>query len=184
MARTKQAAGFVGMRSTARSHIGEMGLFVRDTTRAVHAAYLGLMRRAAVRRALHRGGRDHQLDRARSKAHVDTSALMVCAQQQGRLHAAGATLAELLLPAEVLYEHAHLLAGEAPRELDVIDLEEERLSALENVQQMRRRVHGPNPASLLEEAEIRTRLATLNTEAARACRILAMTVESQARSVA
>jgi hypothetical protein len=184
MARTKQAAGFVGMRAAARSHIEEMGLFVRDTSRAVQAAYVGVMRRAAVRRALHRGGRDHQLDRARSKAHVDTSALMVCAQQMGRFHGAGAPLAELLLIPEVLFEHAYLLAGEAPRGLDAIDLEEERLAAIENVLQMRRRVHGAHEAALLEEAEIRTRLATLNTEAARACRLLAMTAASRSRSVA
>lgn len=144
-----------------------------DVEALVRRVYSGAMRRSPVRRALHAPTRDHQLDKAHSRAYAHGSALATVADQMRRLRRAGATFEELLRFPEGLYEIAFALAGRAPRDLNVLDLEDERLAGQENVMQMQRRVHGLDPARLADEADLRSRQAALSTEAAFACRMLA-----------
>ncbi|MBX3173248.1 MAG: hypothetical protein KF709_02495 [Gemmatimonadaceae bacterium] len=175
MARATEAGGFAGRRA-----MREAVRFVGDCDAVVRRAYAAVMKRGAVRRALHAGGRDHQLDKAHSKAYAGQSALAVVMHQMERLRRSGANLAELLRFAEVLYETAFELAGAVPRSLDAIDLEEQRMDADEDVLQMRRRVNGATTAGLYEEADLCARVAATMSERARALRLQAMALPVRA----
>lgn len=160
-----------------REHTG-MHQYILDVTDTVRRTYAAVLRRAAVRRALHAGGRDHQLDKAHSRAYAHSSALAVLHDQMRRCSRAGATLEELLRLPESLYEYAFLLKGPQRRSLDAIDSEEARADADEDILQMRRRVRGETPAGNREEADVCARLATLNTERAIALRVRADQLET------
>lgn len=136
---------------------------IAESTRRVYAAVL---KRGVVRRKLHAHGRDHQLDRAHSKAHAHSSALAVVREQMQRLSTAGATLEELMRFPEALYAHALELVGQAMRCLDSLDLAESKLDSDEELKQMLRRIHGESPAALRMEAEVRSHVACVNTEMA------------------
>jgi hypothetical protein len=154
--------------------------FVDECVELVRRAYVGTMLREAVRQKLNAAGRDHQLDKARSKAYADASALATVAAQVKRLAAAGTRLEELLRLPEALYLIVLDLAGDTPRSLDQIDQDETRLNGRENDMQMHRRVHGETPARLREEAEIAQRLVTLNAERARSCTRRALELDLRA----
>lgn len=150
---------------------------ITDDGDLVRRTYAAVMRRGAVRRALHAHGRDHQIDKAHSRAYAHDSALAKLRDQMSRFAKAGCTLEELLRIPELLYEHAFLLKGPARRSLDALDLEEARIDAEEDVIQLRRRVRGETPAGNREEADIAARLATINTERAIALRARAEQLE-------
>lgn len=172
------AAPIAGAASTPRI-LRDAKRWLDDCAELARRVYAGAMRRAYVRRQLHAQGRDHQLDKAASRAYADRSALVTVIYQMRRLAGAGGTLAELLGFAEALHEVAFELAGAAPRELHALDLEEQRLGGMENDLQILRRIRGAHPDRLREEAELRSRIAALNLEAARALRIIARDLERQ-----
>lgn len=156
----------------------EVRLVVRDVSDVVRRTYAAVLRRGAVRRALHAGGRDHQIDKAHSRAYAHTSALAVLHYQMERLEKAGATLEELLRIPESLYEFAFLIKGTHRRTLDAIDSEESRVDADEDILQMRRRIRGETAPGLREEADVLARLATLSTERAIVLRVRADQLEA------
>lgn len=175
MQRASQQGRFANGAAAVRH---EVRRYVLDLSDLVRRTYAAVMRRGSVRRALHAGGRDHQLDKAHSRAYAHSSALAVLLEQMARLDRAGATLEELLRIPEALYEHAFMLKGPARRTLDAIDSDESRVDADEDVLQMRRRVRGETPAGNREEADVSARLATLNTERAIALRVRADQLET------
>jgi hypothetical protein len=172
MARANPQDRFAG--GTGRGPVLELVTSDSDVVRRTYAA---VMRRGAVRRALHAHGRDHQLDKAHSRAYAHDSALAKLRDQMTRCARAGATLEELLRIPELLYEHAFLLKGPARRTLDALDSEEARIDAEEDVVQMRRRIRGETPATNREEADLAARLATINTERSIALRARAEQLE-------
>lgn len=176
MQRAIQQGRFAGGAETVRREVRQ---YILDVTDVVRRTYAAVMRRAAVRRALHAHGRDHQLDKAHSRAYAHSSALAVLHDQMKRLSDAGATLEELLRLPESLYEYAFLLKGPQRRSLDAIDSEEARVDAEEDIVQMRRRVRGETPAGNREEADVCARMATLNTERAIALRVRADQLETR-----
>jgi hypothetical protein len=159
-----------------------MRRWLDDCATVVRRAYQAATKRPAVRDRLHARGRDHQLDKARSAAYADRAALMTLLEQMARLAMAGAQLNELLVFSETLREKAFELAGPTPRSLDQLDLEEAKLDGHEDLQQIRRRVHGKTPVALLEEAETALAIAAINLERARACRIAAAGLAAQERA--
>lgn len=176
MSGTSGATGLVGLETTTRARITVRALqvFVDARIQEARACYQRAMRRRAVRLVLHRFKRDHQLDRAHSKAHAGESPAMTYLHQIVRLYRAGATPAELLQLAAFPLRATELLVREV-RSLDELDAEETALDGSEDHLQMRRRIHrtrpaGVSPASLREEADARDAFASLNNEQARALR--------------
>lgn len=175
MVQAISAGGFArpSAEPAASTTLRELRRWLDECADVVARTYQAATRREAVRNRLHAAGRDHQLDKARSRAHSDKAALMTVIEQMSRIAQAGGTLEELLSFPELLAEAAYDLAGTTPRSLDHLDLEESKLDSLEDILQMRRRVHGHTPAALREEAELLSRMASLCTERARACRTAA-----------
>jgi hypothetical protein len=128
--------------------------FLLDLKDHVREVYLLATSRESVRTRLHKHGRDHQIDKARSKEWTHTSALAQLFGQLERIHAAGATYAELTAFASAVQNHVNLLAGRAPRSLDKLDLDEERVSAQEDVAQMGRRIQMLRGELAIEQLEI------------------------------
>lgn len=170
MQRTKGATSFVRAvprptpRSTATPELAVRGGM--DSAEATRRTYAALLKRGVVRRKLHAQGRDHQLDRAHSRAHAHGSALAVLKDQMRRCRDAGCTLEELMRIPEALYAHALELAGHSVRCLDSLDMAESKLDADQDIKQMQRRIHGESPAALRLEADVCSHVASVNTELA------------------
>jgi hypothetical protein len=155
--------------------------FLDRVVEQARSSYVQAMSRAAVRRELHRFSRDHQLDRARSKAHAGDSPGMTFVKQLLRLYRAGATSAELQELAAFPLRAMQQLVSET-RSLDHLDREETHLDGLEDELQMRRRIlmvrpAGITAAALTEEAEACARAAALYAERERALLAEAARVE-------
>jgi hypothetical protein len=150
--------------STAAPEVAVRG--ARSSATLARRTYAAALKRGAVRRKLHAHTRDHQLDKAHSKAYAHSSALAVVMDQMERLSDADSTLEELMRFPETLYEHALELAGRTMRSLDALDLDESRLDADQDMKQMQRRVHGESPATLRREADVCSHVASVNTELA------------------
>lgn len=119
---------------------------VRDT-------YCRMTARDAVRAKLNQGGRDWQIDKARSEDGAPTSALGQLLAQLKRIHAAGGSYAELQQATFLVQAFVNCLAGATPRALDKLDLDEERVSAQEDCAQMGRRVQMLRGALQVEQLE-------------------------------
>lgn len=173
MGRAKQATSIAEATVAPRAAVTvrELRRFLDEAVTWAQRTYVGAMRRASVRRELHRFARDHQLDKARSSAYAAHSALVTVIAQMTRLWRAGANLAELLRFGECLLMVARALAATAPRSLDVLDLEEQRLDGYEDEQQMRRNVRPHTAAGLVEEIATCERLVAVNSERALALRV-------------
>ncbi len=131
--------------------------------------YVALTARSGVRARLHARGRDHALDKARSRAYAHESALARLTLELLALREAGASAAEL----ERVVVHVRqvvMFAGPDPRALDLLDAHETRVDGLEDELAMRRRIRGATVDELLEEAHTRDHVAAINTELARRLR--------------
>lgn len=162
--------------------------FLDRVVEQARTSYVQCMARAALRRELHRYARDHQLDRARSKAHASASPGMTFVKQLLRLYRAGATSAELQALAAFPLRAMQQLVAET-RPLDALDREETQLDGLEDELQMRRRIlmvrpAGLSPAALREEAETCARAAALYAERERALLVEAARIERSGGMVA
>lgn len=158
--------------------------FVDRWVEKSQGAYKHAMRRRAVRQEAHRFARDHQLDKACSTAYAADAPAMTFVRQLVRLWRAGSTMAELTQLAEVPLRAVIELAGDQPRALDHIDIEEQRLDGEEDMLQLRRRIHPLTPAGLREEADLCVRAAAVYQERAAALRAEAVRVESSRGMVA
>lgn len=146
--------------------------------------YQGATARTAVRNALHGTRRDNPIDRARSVAHAEEAPTITLISQLIRLFVAGGTATELLALADVPRQFVLQLTDLAPRSLNHLDLEEQRLSAEEDAQQLRRRIYGPRPEALRAEAATCEALAASLTERALVKRRLADQLERTPELVA
>lgn len=171
MERGNVGTGFSGTAPRTQVTVRELTRFLDEAVTWAQRAYVGAMRRASVRRELHRFARDRQLDKARATGTAAHSALVTVIAQMTRLWRAGANLAELLRFGECLLMVARALAATAPRSLDVLDLEEQRLDGYEDEQQMRRNVRPHTAAGLVEEIATCERLVAVNSERALALRV-------------
>jgi hypothetical protein len=142
--------------------------FLLDLTDHVRATYCHMTSRECVRSALHRHGRDAQIDKGRTADGAPMSALGQFLAQLERIRRAGGTYAELFAAVAAVHARVEELAGAAPRSLDKLDLEEERVSAMEDIAQMGRRVQMLQGALTIEELEkergFRTTRAGLDLE--------------------
>lgn len=184
MASTTMAGGLVGTGTSARARMTVRALqaFLDQCVEQARGGYVQAMRRLSVRRELHRFARDHQLDRARSRAHAGEAPAMTFVRQLVRLWRADATPAELYQLAAFPLRAVQQLVGGELRGLDQIDLEETRLDGQEDELQIRRRIlaakpHGVTPAALREEAALCAQAVALYQERERALLAAAARIE-------
>ncbi|MHB1297318.1 MAG: hypothetical protein ACYC0B_02215 [Gemmatimonadaceae bacterium] len=171
------AGGGAAMGVPAKARLADVQRLKDQFTEIARRAMVACTRRRAVRQNLHQFTRDHAIDKARSTAYAADAPAVTFINQLTRLWRAGANLTELTQLATVPMRAVLALAGAAPRDLDHIDLEEQRLDGEEDQLQMRRRVHPHTPAGLREEAAVCAMGAALFQERERALIVRAELLE-------
>lgn len=156
MRSTMAASGFVGVdpAQPAKTTVHAVRLFLDWAVSFSRDRYLAATAREGVRAALHRFGRAHAIDRARSEAHAATAPTLTLLRQLVQLWQAGATPMELRLLAEMPLKALEALLGERTSCLDKLDLHEQGLDGQEDVWQLRRRIHPMTAEGLREEAMV------------------------------
>lgn len=155
----------------------ELERFVATVTEWARRAMVAATRRRAVRQAIHRFSRDHAIDKARSTAWAGEAPAVTFTKQLIRIWRAGGTLSELLQLAAVPSRAVLALAGDAPRALRLLDLEEQRLDGEEDQLQLRRNIHPTTAAALREEAVLCDALAATYAERSHALHAQAAQLE-------
>jgi len=179
VASTMTAGGFVGIDTArpAQTPVRAVRQFLDWAVEFSRARYLAATAREGVRAQLHRFGRAHALDRARSAAHADTAPTLTLVRQLVQLWQAGASPMELRLLAEVPLKAIESLLGDRVTCLDKLDLLEQGLDGQEDVLQLQRRIRPVTPAALRDEAAIAASLRQTYEERERALLAMAYRLE-------
>ncbi len=181
MAGAMAARGVAGtgtaMRAPGAVPLVEVERFIAAVTEWARRAMVIATRRRAVRQTLHHFSRDHAIDKARSTAWAGEAPAVTFTKQLVRLWRAGSNLNELLQLAAVPSRAVLALAGEAPRALRQLDLEEQPLDGVEDQLQLRRNLQPLSPASLREEAVLCDTLAATYSERSHALHAQAAQLE-------
>lgn len=170
MGSTTTARAFVGIDvlQPAKTPVRAVREFLDWAVRFSRDRYQMATARAGVRGQLHRFGRVHSIDRARSDAHAESAPTITLVRQLLQLWQAGATPAELRTLAETPLRMLEALLAEHVSCLRKLDQAEQGLDGHEDVLQLRRHLQPPTPQSLRDEAAVVAALATQYQERERA----------------
>lgn len=170
MGSTTAASAFVGIdvAHPAKTPVRAVREFLDWAVRFSRDRYRMATTREGVRAQLHRFGRVHAIDRARSDAHAESAPTITLVRQILQLWQAGATPAELRLIAETPLRMVDALLAEHVSCLRKLDQAEQGLDGHEDVLQLRRHLQPSTPQSLRDEAAVVAAQASLYHERERA----------------